>query len=54
MERAKPILTQPGSVPSFIHHAWGSTEVTTLSNTIDYEQKSTDFWNRPFPHGLTH
>ena len=31
----------------------GSPEVTTLSNTIDYELKSTDFWNRPFPYGLT-
>ena len=31
----------------------GSPEVATLSNTIDYELKSTDFWNGPFPHGLT-
>ena len=30
MERAKPILTQPGSVPSLIHHAPGAPEVTTL------------------------
>ena len=31
----------------------GSPGVATLSNTIAYVLKLTEFWNRPFPHGLT-